>query len=182
MSWFNKDIAILPRNNDFPFQVQLLYYCNNWVVAQTRSVIPLEQIEFSFRLGSTADICCDEINGKPLNVKFPHLLIKHPGDIIQNAGTSPRDTISFHYHASTMPLYVEILPKDRYGQFCSAQALFRATMMFVCNAIAGVAVNFFGYRFLFVWDAVFTIGALAATVMLYRAWLRHGGPGNYVAP
>lgn len=85
-------------------------------------------------------------------------------------------------NASTMPLYVEILPKDRYGQFCSAQALFRATMMFVCNAIAGVAVNFFGYRFLFVWDAVFTIGALAATVMLYRAWLRHGGPGNYVAP
>ena len=119
MGWFNKEIAILPRNNDFPFQVQLLYYCNNWVVAQSRSVIPPDQIEFSFRLGSTADICCDEINGKPLNVKFPHLLIKRPGDIIKNAGTSPRDTVSFHYHASTMPLLeaLGMLPENSCKEF-----------------------------------------------------------------
>ena len=119
MSWHNKDIALMPRSNDFPFQVQLLYYCNNWVVAKTRSVIPPDQIEFSFRLGSTADICRDEVNGEPLNVKFPHLLIKRPGDIIQNAGTNPRDTISFYYLSSTMPLLAALgmLPERRSKEF-----------------------------------------------------------------
>ena len=85
-------------------------------------------------------------------------------------------------NSSTMPLFVDILPKDRYGQFCSAQALFRSVLMFICNAIAGTTVALFGYRFIFVWDALFTIFALFATFMMARRWSQLGGIKSYIAP
>ena len=85
-------------------------------------------------------------------------------------------------NSSTMPLFVDVLPKDRYGQFCSAQALFRSVLMFICNAIAGITVALFGYRFIFVWDALFTIFALFATFMMARRWSQLGGIKSYIAP
>lgn len=85
-------------------------------------------------------------------------------------------------NSSTMPLYIDILPKDRYGQFCSAQAMFRSVLVFVCNAAAGMVITFFGYRFLFVWDTIFTALALGATIMLFRRYQRYGGLKNYTAP
>ena len=80
------------------------------------------------------------------------------------------------------PLYIELLPKDRYGQFCSAQAVFRSILTFVANSVAGVFILHLGYRYLYAWDAAFTILALGCTVMMYRGYRAHGGPKNYVAP
>ena len=86
-------------------------------------------------------------------------------------------------NASNLPLFIELLPKDRYGQFCSAQAIFRSVIMFLANAVAGVFILWMGsYRYMFVWDAVFTTLALGAVIMVFRGWYRNGGPNNYIAP
>ncbi len=86
-------------------------------------------------------------------------------------------------NASTLPLFIELLPKDRYGQFCSAQAIFRSVIMFLANGVAGFFILWMGsYRYIFVWDAIFTILATAAMVMVFRGWYRNGGPKGYVAP
>lgn len=81
-----------------------------------------------------------------------------------------------------IPLFIELLPKDRYGQFCSAQAVFRSLLTFIANGAAGVFILYCGYRYLFVWDALFTTFALFFTFMLLRGYHQHGGPKNYVAP
>ncbi len=85
-------------------------------------------------------------------------------------------------NSCNIPLFIELLPKDRYGQFCSAQAVFRSILTFVANSVAGVFILYLGYRYLFVWDAAFTILALFFTVMMNRGYHAHGGPKNYVAP
>ena len=85
-------------------------------------------------------------------------------------------------NSCNIPLYIEVLPKDRYGQFCSAQAIFRSVLTFAVNAVAGVFILYFGYRYLFVWDALFTIFALFCTIMLIKGYYAHGGPKNFVAP
>ncbi len=85
-------------------------------------------------------------------------------------------------NSSNMPLFIEMLPKDRYGQFCSAQAVFRSLLTFAANAVAGVFILYFGYRYLFVWDALFTLLALFCTFMVMHGYHAHGGPKNFIAP
>lgn len=101
MSWHNSQIGSMPRSSRFPFQVQKVYSCTNWVLpVNQKAVIPDGFIEFSLRLSATLDICRDKHNGKFLNLSFPHLLIKRPGDEIMITETFARDTIAFHYRAS----------------------------------------------------------------------------------
>ena len=85
-------------------------------------------------------------------------------------------------NSSNIPLFIEMLPKDRYGQFCSAQAIFRSVLTFAANFAAGEFILCFGYRYLFVWDMLFTLFALFCTFMLMRAYHAHGGPKHFVAP
>lgn len=85
-------------------------------------------------------------------------------------------------NTANLPLFIELLPKDRYGQFCSAQAIFRSIIMVGATAISGLYIYIFGYRYMFVWDAVFTTIALGALVMVWKGWRKNGGPDEYVAP
>lgn len=80
------------------------------------------------------------------------------------------------------PLGVMIFPKDKYGQFCSANAIVRSLLLILGNYLGGVAVDFFGYRFIFVWDAVFTMIATAALIYVYFKWKQYGGEKNYQPP
>ena len=126
MSWHNTQIGSLPRNNRFPFQVQRVYHCTNWVLPVNKSaVVPEGLIEFSLRLNATQDICRDKINGQTINLSFPHLLIKRPGDEIMITEAFARDTISFHYRASEISKLeaLGLLPDLSFWQFTSTDVI-----------------------------------------------------------
>lgn len=73
--------------------------------------------------------------------------------------------------ASVFPLINAVFPKDRFGQFCSAQALLAAVIMMVGSYLSGRFVDATGdYRYLYVWMAA--CQALSAVCMLaaYLLW------------
>ena len=85
--------------------------------------------------------------------------------------------------AANLPMYASLLPADRYGQFCSAQAAFQSVVMILVPPLAGVFLDWMGnYRYAFFWQAVMTIPALLVLLLVYRGWRRYGGAKNYVAP
>ena len=85
--------------------------------------------------------------------------------------------------ASTLPMYVELLPKERFGQFASAQALVQSTVLILANYGGGLFMDLMkNYRYIYVWDATWTGISIYAVLMVYRGWKKYGGPDNYEAP
>ena len=98
--------------------------------------------------------------------------------------------------AADLPLFMRLLPRSRYGQFCSAEALLRSVVMMICGVLAGLFVDFlkdycqntlnrpgeYYYRLTFIWSFVFMGVAIYFRVKLYRLWLKLGGDDNYLAP
>ena len=88
------------------------------------------------------------------------------------------------------PLAMRIFPRDRFGQFCSAQAICRSLAGIVAGVLVGVFLDvltgFFGadtaYRLMPVWQLFFWVIVLFCLTGLYRSWKRHGGDASYVAP
>ena len=51
------------------------------------------------------------------------------------------------------------------------------------NTGGGAFIDMMGdYRYLYLWDAVFTAVSLVFMLLVYRAWKRLGGAAAYVAP
>jgi len=88
------------------------------------------------------------------------------------------------------PLFMRLFPRDRYGQFCSANALWRAVGFIVGGFLVGVFLDAMKgvlgekevYRLLPVWQFVFMIPTLFLTFKLYLSWKRYGGDAAYVPP
>ncbi len=68
-------------------------------------------------------------------------------------------------NVSNGPVFVALFPPDKYGQFCSANAMMNCVLLIFANYFGGMAIDYFGYRFIFIWDTVFTIGATGALVV-----------------
>ena len=84
---------------------------------------------------------------------------------------------------STLPVYVDILPKAFYGQFSAANALFRALFMTIGSYCGGLLFDLVqDYQYIFIWDLVFTVLAFICFLRLYYDWRRRGGRKSYVAP
>jgi MFS family permease len=98
--------------------------------------------------------------------------------------------INVLYAASSLPMYMKLLPKDRYGQFGSADAMVRSISTILFGVLAGVFIDlmkrWYGdpwcYRFIPVWTITFQLLTLTFFYFLYRGWQRHGGMKNYVPP
>lgn len=95
------------------------------------------------------------------------------------------------YAASELPALMKVFPTDRYGQFCSANALVRSAALIVGGVACGAFFDFmarlhpdphFSYRFLPVWNFTFQAGAFLFTWMLYREWKKLGGQDGFVPP
>jgi MFS-type transporter involved in bile tolerance (Atg22 family) len=87
------------------------------------------------------------------------------------------------YGAANLPMYAVLLPKDRYGQFCSAQAMINALAMIMANYFAGWFIDAAGnYRYIYAWYAVFTLLSLICMLPVYVGWKRYGGDAAYVPP
>ena len=84
---------------------------------------------------------------------------------------------------STLPMFVDILPKEFYGQFSAATALFRALFMTIGSYCGGVLFDWLrDYQYIFAWDFLFTVLAFLCFVKLYADWAKRGGRRSYSAP
>lgn len=85
-------------------------------------------------------------------------------------------------NVSNGPVFVALFPPEKYGQFCSANAMLNSALLIFANYLGGIAIDLFGYRFIFVWDTLFTIAATASLVYVYVKWKQYGGAEHYAAP
>ncbi len=83
---------------------------------------------------------------------------------------------------SEFPLNAQMLPRDRFGQFASAQSIFRSVIRIAATFAAGFFINAFGYRYLFVWDFGFTVIQFLLVLWVFYYWRKLGGAKNFVAP
>ncbi len=84
---------------------------------------------------------------------------------------------------STLPVFVDILPRELYGQFSSANALLRALFMAIGAYLGGWLFDWIkDYQYIFAWDFLFTCAALGCFAVLYVSWKKRGGREHYVAP
>lgn len=95
------------------------------------------------------------------------------------------------YSASSLPMFMRLLPKERYGQFSSADAMLRATCVMVGGIAAGVFIDLmkhihhgsdFCYRYIPLWTLLFEACSLIFLLLLYRKWKQYGGMNNYTPP
>lgn len=94
--------------------------------------------------------------------------------------------------AADMPFYAMIPPRERYGQFGAANQVIIGLMQIFGGFVAGWYMDFWtksgeteivtNYRYLFLWSFAWQMVSLLFMFLLYRSWLRHGGPDAYVPP
>ncbi len=86
--------------------------------------------------------------------------------------------------ASQLPSYVALFPKERYGQFCAANAIFSTALLAAFSYGGGQFIDLMGgdYRYMYLWDAVFTLTGLLVLVAVYRQWKSRGGPNHFTPP
>jgi Na+/melibiose symporter-like transporter len=89
------------------------------------------------------------------------------------------------------PRDMRIFPQSRFGQFCSAQALFRSFCTLAAGLAAGAFIDLmkyvfhgsdFAYRFIALWNIVFAVAAAVIALFLYRKWYELGGDAHYHPP
>ena len=99
------------------------------------------------------------------------------------------------YIVSSLPMCMRILPAERYGQFCSAQAMFRSGANILFGMLAGgfmilmkhisvkhgAPANYY-YGFAPLWTWTLQIVSMFLTYKLYKSWKEHGGDEHYVPP
>ncbi|MEI6339671.1 MAG: MFS transporter [Verrucomicrobiota bacterium] len=99
------------------------------------------------------------------------------------------------YNATSLPMLMRILPKDRFGQFCSFNAICTAGAAAVSGIAVGAYFDFmrklfpdatwgkdFCYRMAPLWSLPFLILGLLLLILLYRSWKELGGLSHYVPP
>ena len=85
-------------------------------------------------------------------------------------------------------MYMRLLPKEKYGQLCSANAMMRSLAMVFGSVLAGQfmdSLHYLGdyrYRFYPVWVIAFQIPAVMLTWFMYREWKARGGDKGYTPP
>ena len=84
--------------------------------------------------------------------------------------------------ASKLPMFVALLPQASYGQFSSANAMVVSVFLIFANFGGGIFIDLLGYRYIFIWDLMFTALGLFALIRVYQYWTRLGGRKGYVPP
>ena len=88
------------------------------------------------------------------------------------------------------PMLMRLFPRERYGQFCSVNGVWR-TLGGICGgAVTGTFLDFMtrfvgkerAYYYLPAWGIAFAIPSFMLLLKLYRSWKLHGGDDAYVAP
>ncbi|MFA6290260.1 MAG: MFS transporter [Victivallales bacterium] len=132
------------------------------------------------------------------------LLVVHPAFMLWLFFT-PSQTVSFYLYFAfalflsapalalmgildpAVPLF--IFPSERVGQFCSANGMWRAIAGIIGAAVSSFLLDFLirhlgenrAYKFIYVWQWIFTALTLFCVLMVYKHWEKMGGDKNYVA-
>ena len=88
------------------------------------------------------------------------------------------------------PMLMRLFPRERYGQFCSVNAIWRAGGGMLGGALAGAFLDMMtrwvgkdhAYFYIPVWQLAFGVPSIILLFLLYRSWQRHGGDAAYVPP
>lgn len=88
------------------------------------------------------------------------------------------------------PMLMRLFPRERYGQFCSTNAVWRSIGGIAGGGLAGgyldLVAHFVGkeraYFFIPVWQMAFAIPAFIILLKLFKSWKRYGGDENYKPP
>lgn len=99
------------------------------------------------------------------------------------------------YSAVSLPMHMRILPKDRFGQFCSFNAICQAGVGAIGGVFAGGYIDLmrrafpdtvwgkdYCYRMIPAWGLPFLILGMIFLFLLYRTWKELGGDRYYVPP
>lgn len=95
------------------------------------------------------------------------------------------------YAVSAIPMYMKLMPKDRYGQFGSADAMVRCLGMIIGSILVGIFMDVmknihngdpFYYRYALVGMIPFQIISVIFMLLVYRYFKKLGGVSNYSAP
>lgn len=93
--------------------------------------------------------------------------------------------------AAGFPMVMLLFPKDRFGQFCAANAMCGAVGAMVGGVLSGTfldtlkhhfAAHDFYYRFVPVWSIFFISLSGMMTFRVFREWKRLGGDESYTPP
>jgi hypothetical protein len=98
---------------------------------------------------------------------------------------------AFHI-ACSGPTIMRLMPKERFGQFASANAMFHAMFAIAGSLAGGLFLDILSrflkgggddyYRYIFLWLTVFQTMSMVFLLLVYRGWQRHGGQTAYVPP
>lgn len=103
---------------------------------------------------------------------------------IYAAATAIALPISVANTAASLPMVMRIFPHERFGQFCSANAMCGAMGTMTGGIFAGIFMDFmksisrggdFYYRFAPAWSVFFMALSAIATYLVFREWKRLGG-------
>ena len=95
------------------------------------------------------------------------------------------------YAVAAFPLEMLLFPKDRFGQFGSANAMVRSIGTIVLSLVAGVFLDLMKriyagdedyYRWMYIWAFVFQVVALGFMLKVYKYWKQYGGDKYYTPP
>lgn len=68
---------------------------------------------------------------------------------------------------------VEVFPREKIGQFCSANQIFHSTVSLMATPLLGMFLDRVkDYTYIYAWSAVFQLFAAAIFVKVYRNWCR----------
>ena len=90
-----------------------------------------------------------------------------------------------------MPTMMRVLPKSRFGSFCSARSLFGSTSGLIFALLLGLLIDFLrtrlgmgdrAYRYIFIWRTFFAGLSLFCYLAIYYCYCKLGGYINYHAP
>ncbi len=88
-------VGNIRRADSFPFQVKLLFYCNDARI--TGGERKWNDFEVCFRLNSDSLAVRDVVNGVELDTPCPHVIFRRPGAVWETSDDRARDTFSFNY-------------------------------------------------------------------------------------
>jgi len=87
------------------------------------------------------------------------------------------------YLGAYLALYPRLLPREKYGQFFSANQIFGLVGAVVAPVLCGWFLESLrDYRFIFAWCGICLLLAFAATVTLFCHWKKLGGDLHYAPP
>lgn len=82
----------------------------------------------------------------------------------------------FFFQISYGVMNVEVFPREKIGQFCSANQISASLVALPMTYFVGMLVDYIkDYRYTFMWSAVFQLLAAAMFYKVYRNWVREGG-------